>query len=84
MPEDCAETARWITKTAEQRAAFRARVQDRQGVMVPSEDPDYEPEGEAWPSWPTRDREAILQPPKPDLRPSPRLIEHAADREAVN
>ena len=71
MPADCAETAEWITRTAEQRAAFRAQAEERQGVMVPSEDPDYEPEGEAWPSWPTRDRDAILQPPKPELRPSP-------------
>jgi AAA domain/TrwC relaxase len=82
VPTDCAEMARWITRTAEQQAAFRARIEERQGVMVPSKDPDYEPEGEAWPSWPTRDREAVLQPPKPDLRPSPRVIERAADREA--
>ncbi len=80
---DCAETARWITRTAEQRAAFRLRAEERKGVMVPSEDPDYEPEGEAWPTWPTPDREAILQPPKPELRPSPRVIERAADREAA-
>jgi hypothetical protein len=79
---DCAETARWITRTAEQRAAFRARIEERQGVMVPSDDPDYEPEGEAWPLLPTRDREAILQPPKPDLRPSSRVTERAAGREA--
>ena len=83
MTAECAETARWITRTAEQRAAFRARAEERQGVQVPSENPDYEPEGEAWPSWPARDREAILQPPKPDLRPSPRVIERAADREAA-
>jgi hypothetical protein len=84
MPADCAETAAWITGTAEQRAAFRARVEERQGVMVPSEDPDYEPDGEAWPSLPAPDREAILQPPKPDLRPSPSVTERAADREAAS
>jgi len=83
VPADCAETAEWITRTAEQRTAFRARADERRGVKVPSENPDYEPEGEAWPSWPGHDREAILQPPKPDLRPSPRVIERAADREAA-
>jgi len=83
VPADCAETARWITRTAEQRPAFRTRAEERQGVMVPSEDPDYEPECEAWPSRPTRDREAILQPPKPELLPSLRVIERVADHEAA-
>jgi hypothetical protein len=82
VPADCAETARWIIRTAEQRAVFRARAEERQGLMVPSEDPDYEPEGEAWPSRPARDRDAVLQPPKPELRPSPRVVERAADHEA--
>ena len=83
VPADCAETARWISRTAEQRAAFRARAEERKGVLVPSEDPDYEPEGEAWPSRPARDRDAVLQPPKPELPPSPRVIEHVAGREAA-
>jgi hypothetical protein len=44
---------------------------------VPAEDPDYEDEGEAWPAWQRPDRDAVLQPPKPELRPSPRVMEHA-------
>ncbi|HET9898462.1 MAG TPA: hypothetical protein VFQ44_26330 [Streptosporangiaceae bacterium] len=40
-------------------------------------------EGEAWPAaWPSRDRDAVLQPPKPEMRPAPQ-IERAADREAA-
>ncbi len=29
-----------------------------------------EDEGEAWPAWPEPDRDAILQPPKPEMRPA--------------
>ena len=36
--------------------------------MVPDEDPDYRFLGQAWP-WQKRDPDAILQPPKPELRP---------------
>jgi hypothetical protein len=40
--------------------------------MVPAEDPDYGYEGEAWTSHQRADRDAVLQPPKPELRPSPK------------
>jgi len=56
-----------------QRAAFSAALEERLGVMVPSEDPNAEPEGEAWPTWQPAHRDAILQPPKPEMRPSPQL-----------
>ena len=45
--------------------------------MVPAEDPDYGYEGEAWPSHQRADRDAVLQPPDPELRPSPKVIENA-------
>jgi hypothetical protein len=62
---------------AARREAVRAAIEERKGVMVPAEDPDYGYEGEAWPSWQRPDRDAVLQPPKPELRPSPRVLEHA-------
>ena len=63
-----AETPDWATQLAEQRRAFQERLAERQNVMVPDEDPDYEFIGQAWP-WQERDPDAILQPPKPELRP---------------
>lgn len=69
--------------TSAGRAAFRERLQERQGVMVPAEDPDLEPLGEAWPGLHGRQRDAVLQPPKPDLRPSPQVTERLPDREAA-
>ncbi len=62
---------------AARRAAVRAAIEERKGLMVPAEDPDYGYEGEAWPSWQRADRGAVLQPPKPELKPSHRVLEHA-------
>jgi hypothetical protein len=64
---------------AARRAAVREKLEERQGLMVPSEDPDLQDEGEAWPSWHRPARDAVLQPPKPELRPSPRVIEVEAE-----
>jgi hypothetical protein len=50
--------------------------------MIPAEDPDYEHAGPAFPAWATSRTDAILQPPKPRIQPSPRILEQVADREA--
>ena len=47
----------------------RQQIEERRGVMIPAEDPDYGYEGEAWPAYQRPDRDAVLQPPKPELRP---------------
>ena len=57
-----------MTQLAEQRRAFQEKLAERQNVMVPDEDPDHGFLGQAWP-WQERDPDAILQPPKPELRP---------------
>jgi hypothetical protein len=64
-------------RVAARRAAVREKLEERRGLMVPAEDPDYEHEGEAWPSWQQPGRDAVLQPPRPELLPSQRVIEHA-------
>jgi hypothetical protein len=63
-----AEPPHWVTRLAEQRRAFQEKLEERQNVMIPDEDPDYGFLGTAWP-WQERDSDAILQPPKPELRP---------------
>src|SRR5205823_12503892 len=63
-------------------ARFRARLEERQGVKIPSQDPDYQYEGEAWPSpWQPWDRDAVLKPPQPEIRPAPEVERLAAVRE---
>jgi hypothetical protein len=78
----------WIKDLAAQRSTFADRLAERQSLTVPSEDPDYGDLGQAFPAWPTPDKDAILQPPKPEIRPSAQVLERAiarnADREAAD
>jgi len=76
------ETGQWIKDLAAEHHAFADTLAERQSQTVPSEDPDYGDLGQAFPPWPGPARGAILQPPKPEIRPSPRVLERAADRDA--
>ena len=50
--------------------------------MIPSEDPDYGDLGPAFPGRTAPGREPILRPPKPEIPPSPRILERAMNRDA--
>jgi hypothetical protein len=52
---------------------------DRQTLMIPAEEPDYGDLGQAFPPWPAPVTGAILQPPKPEIQPSPRIMERGTD-----
>ncbi len=69
----------WIKDLAAQRRAFAGKLADRQSQRIPSEDPDYGDLGQAFPSWPAPAAEAILQPPKPEIEPSERILERALE-----
>jgi len=71
----------WLSELEEQRQVFRQEVEARQNVMVPAEDPDWEDEGPAWRVWEAQ-RDAILQPPKPEIRPADGVLEAAFQRDA--
>jgi hypothetical protein len=79
--EQVPEMDQWIKDLAVQRRAFAGRLADRQSLMVPAEDPDYGDLGQAFPPWPAPARDAILQPPKPDIQPSARILERAMDHD---
>ena len=76
------EMAEWIRDLAVQRQAFREKIEERQGLMVPSEDLDWGDLGEAFPAWRAPGREAILQPPKPQITPSAKIRQLAAGHDA--
>jgi hypothetical protein len=76
------EPGQWIKDLAAAHRAFAGTLAGRQSLRVPSQDPDYGDLGQAFPPWPGTARGAILQPPKPEIRPSPRVLERAADRDA--
>jgi len=73
------EPPAWVRELAEARKAFSEKIAERQSVMEPDEDPDYEDLGQAFPSWEQADREAVLQPPRPPIPPSGRLAEREAE-----
>jgi hypothetical protein len=73
------EPPAWVRQLAEARKAFSEKIAERQSVMEPHEDPDYEDLGPAFPSWQQEHRDAVLQPPKPPIPPSGRLAEREAE-----
>jgi hypothetical protein len=75
------EMASWIRDLAPQRQAFREKIEERQGLMVPSEDPDWADLGEAFPAWQVPGGDAILQPPKPQITPSAKVLQLAKEHD---
>jgi hypothetical protein len=86
--EKLTELGQWIKDLAAERTTFASRLADRQSLTIPSEDPDYGDLGQAFPAWNGPGKDAILQPPKPQIRPSTQVLERAsarvADREAAD
>jgi hypothetical protein len=75
------QLGRWITDLIAQHSAFADKLAERQNLMPPAEDPDYEDLGPAFPAWKASDRDTILQPPKPQIQPSARIVELVKRRE---
>ena len=71
-----------ITGLAAAHRTFAERLANRRSLTAASLDPGYGDPGQAFPPWPRLGRDAILQPPKPEIRPSPHVFERAADRYA--
>ena len=74
------QTRKWASGSRPGRPAPRVRrpLADRQSLTIPAEDPGYGDLGQAFPRWPAPGRDAILQPPKPEIQPSPRILHRAA------
>ena len=79
---DIPEPGQWIKDLAAGRRSFAGRLASRQSQMIPAEDPGYGDLGQAFPSWTGPAKGAILQPPKPEIRPSARVLERVLDRDA--
>jgi hypothetical protein len=80
--EETRDAWQWIKDLAAARRTFAARLADRLSLTIPSQDPDYGDLGQAFPPWPGPGNDAILRPPKPEIRPSPQILQRAADRDA--
>jgi conjugative relaxase-like TrwC/TraI family protein len=81
--EQIPQTGQWITDLAAQHRAFAEKLAERHRQAVPAKDP-----GPAFPSWAGTRQDAILQPPKPQIQPSARILErttqHDLDIEAAD
>jgi hypothetical protein len=71
----------WVTRLEEAREAFTTEMEARQNVMVPAENHEWEPEGEAFPDRRARDPDAILVAPQPEMPPSERVTGRAPERD---
>jgi hypothetical protein len=80
VPDGTLPDPGWLAELAERRRVFREELEARQSVPVPNEDPDWEDEGPAWPQWHAQ-REAVLQPPKAEIRPAEGALEAARERD---
>ena len=78
--EEISEVGQWVKDLAAEHQTFADILADRQSMTIPSEDPDFDL-GQAFPPWSGRGKDAILQPPKPEIRPSARVLERATDRD---
>ena len=69
-------------KAAESRQRWKEHEERWAGMRTPAEDPGYGYEGLAFPDLSGRDRDAIIQPPKPEILPAPEVERLIAQREA--
>ena len=68
------EIAALIRDPAVQREEFRAEMDERPRLIVPGED-----HGKAFRAMTTPGQDAILQPPRPEITPSARILQLAAE-----
>ena len=73
------ETPAWVAELAERNRAAMEKLEERRGLRVPNEDHEWEDEGEAWPDAIRLERDAIIQPPKPEIRPAAEVAERARE-----
>jgi hypothetical protein len=71
----------WINDLAAQRTAFTETLAERSSLTIPAEDPDREDLGRAFPAFGATARDAILQPPRPMVKPSSRVVERGRERD---
>jgi hypothetical protein len=65
-----------VVRIRDNARIVQARLDELASTPLPGAS-DYDlPAGPAWPVAAGRDRDAVLQPPKPDIIPSSRILQH--------
>jgi hypothetical protein len=80
-PAEDYETPSWLADMTERTRAANDELADRRSMEMPHEE-DHEWQGkQAWPDSPGLHRDAILQPPPPQIQPAAEVAERAAERD---
>jgi hypothetical protein len=61
---------------------FREKLEERHAQPIPNEHPGWEGFGQAFPSPWTAGKDTILQPPKPQITPSAKILHLTAEQDA--
>ena len=78
---------KWVEDSAQRAREAQEKLADRESVRIPDADPegDIDPEagdvGSAWPGVTEPERDAILQPAKPEIQPAPEIAAQRAEPE---
>ena len=70
-----------LAAAAEQAREQQARIDELLSLREPAEDPDEIDLGRAWGSMADEQRDAIIQPPRPEIKPAESVIEAANERD---
>ena len=76
------QTPDWIKTLAAERRAVRERLAERDHADVPDRHADSPRDVLTWPATPGWNHGAILQPPRPQIRPAPGVAQRAAQTHA--
>jgi hypothetical protein len=75
---DGAKLPGWVNELAERGARAQEKLAERRAVQIPSEDPEAEGLGMAWPDLLDRERDPLLHPAELNMRPSAGVLAEAA------
>ena len=73
-----------VLRIRDNAKAAQAKLDELASLREPATGTDYLSPGLAWPAVRQRDRDAVLQPPRPEVAPAARIVEryHAATADA--
>ena len=79
--QEISQTTAWAPDIQTQPEEFRAALHSRQALTAPTADPGWNGLDTLFSASRTPGQAAILQPPKPTIAPSTRILEHAAEHD---
>ena len=75
------DVSRQLREAAEHARQQQARMDELLSLREPAEDPEEIDLGSPWGAIADREREAIIQPPKPEIPPAQQVVEAASERD---